>query len=528
MIPIRDGFASGNQGVALQLGFVIDHSRCIGCHACTVACKSENEVPLGSFRTWVKYTERGEFPEVRRSFAVLRCNQCSHAPCVGICPVNALHKRPDGIVDIDPARCIGCKSCLQACPYDALYINDASGTAQKCHFCAHRVERGLAPACAVVCPTEAIIPGDFHDPESSVSRMKAEHPLQARKGEAGTAPNVLYREVGDAGIDPLVTSGATGYMWAERLPGPQLDAEEYEAIEHRATARTVYDVSHPPAWGGRITAYLFTKALSAGALMAGLLVLPPLSLGGGDGRPLALMTAGISMLFLMITTVLLVLDLKRPERFLYILRYPNWGSWLTRGTIILAAFGLSGTAWLAAAAVGSDLSGPAGFLLAAATAPAAVLTASYTAWLFRQAWGRVLWMRRGLAFSFALHAFVAGAALLLIVGPLVELLPGPRGVLRVSLVVGLLAQLVLTLAENRLAPRGREREYARVHRLVVHGPYARRHWALGIGLGTIAPLLLLGFVGAELGELPAAWLALAGVLIEQDVLVRAGQALPIS
>ena len=92
----------------MQLGFVIDHSRCIGCHACTVACKSENDVPLGDFRTWVKYTETGEFPEVRRSFAVLRCNQCTAAPCITICPVNALEKRPDGIVDIDPAACIGC------------------------------------------------------------------------------------------------------------------------------------------------------------------------------------------------------------------------------------------------------------------------------------------------------------------------------------------------------------------------------------------------------------------------------------
>jgi len=91
----------------MQYGFVIDHSRCIGCHACTVACKAENDVPVGSFRTWVKYTEQGSFPEVRRSFAVLRCNQCTQAPCVTICPVRALEKRPDGVVDVDPARTEG-------------------------------------------------------------------------------------------------------------------------------------------------------------------------------------------------------------------------------------------------------------------------------------------------------------------------------------------------------------------------------------------------------------------------------------
>ena len=118
----------------MQMGFVIDHSRCIGCHACTIACKSENDVPLGSFRTWVKHTEQGEFPAVKRSFAVLRCNQCTDAPCVTICPVNALEKRKDGIVDVDPAACIGCKACMQGCPYDALYINDDTGTAEKCHF----------------------------------------------------------------------------------------------------------------------------------------------------------------------------------------------------------------------------------------------------------------------------------------------------------------------------------------------------------------------------------------------------------
>ena len=136
----------------MQYGFVIDHRKCIGCHACTVACKSENDVPVGSFRTWVKYTEIGTFPTIKRHFAVLRCNQCTNAPCVTICPVTALDKRPDGIVDLDRDACIGCKACMQACPYDAIYLNEDTGGAEKCHYCAHRVEQGLKPACEIVCP----------------------------------------------------------------------------------------------------------------------------------------------------------------------------------------------------------------------------------------------------------------------------------------------------------------------------------------------------------------------------------------
>ena len=112
-----------------NFGFVIDNRTCIGCHACTVACKSEHDVPIGVNRTHVKYIEKGTYPDSTREFSVHRCNHCEDAPCTTICPPTALFNRSDGIVDFDNDRCIGCKSCLQACPYDALYIDPDNGTA---------------------------------------------------------------------------------------------------------------------------------------------------------------------------------------------------------------------------------------------------------------------------------------------------------------------------------------------------------------------------------------------------------------
>ena len=102
---------------------LLDQSRCIGCHACTTACKSENEVPVGVTRTYVKSVDVGVFPQVRRAFQVTRCNQCEDAPCVAACPTQAMFRREDGIVDFDKGICIGCKACMAACPYDAIFIN---------------------------------------------------------------------------------------------------------------------------------------------------------------------------------------------------------------------------------------------------------------------------------------------------------------------------------------------------------------------------------------------------------------------
>ena len=176
----------------VNYGFVIDNRTCIGCHACTVACKSEHDVPIGVNRTHVKYIETGTYPESDREFSVHRCNHCEDSPCTTICPTTALFNREDGIVDFDDERCIGCKSCMQACPYDALYINPNTGTAAKCNYCAHRIEHSYEPACVIVCPTESIISGDLDDPESKISMRIKKHEVKVRKPEAGTKPNQNY------------------------------------------------------------------------------------------------------------------------------------------------------------------------------------------------------------------------------------------------------------------------------------------------------------------------------------------------
>lgn len=193
-----------------KYAFVIDQRKCIGCHACTVACKAEHDVPIGVYRTWVKYIEKGEFPNSRRYFLVNRCNHCDDAPCVAICPTKALYKRKDGIVDFDSSRCIGCKSCMQACPYDALYIDPYSHTAAKCNYCAHRTEVGLEPACVVVCPEQAIIAGDMHNPNTEIARLIAREPVRTRKPEQGTGPNVYYlgAEEKDAFWGPFFAIGS--------------------------------------------------------------------------------------------------------------------------------------------------------------------------------------------------------------------------------------------------------------------------------------------------------------------------------
>ncbi|MEE9385125.1 MAG: 4Fe-4S dicluster domain-containing protein [Nannocystaceae bacterium] len=514
----------------MQLGFVIDQSRCIGCHACTVACKSENAVPVGNFRTWVKYTEKGVFPQVKRSFSVLRCNQCTDAPCVEICPVAALAKREDGIVDIDPGRCIGCKSCTHACPYDAIYLNESTGIVEKCHFCAHRVERGLAPACAVACPTEAIIPGDFHDPESRVSHLAKLHTLTARRVEVGTGPNVLYREAAPAGLDPARANAAGGLIWSGTPDNSRIRSQAFEASLQAPEARTVYDVPRSQTWGRGITAYLFFKSIAAGVFGVGGLAL--LS-SGSSLTATSQHLAVLSLFFLLATTAFLIGDLKRPERFWFLLAKPNWSSWLVRGTLFLMAYGGLLSIWAAWPWLDSVLPSAVGAPLIVLTSVIAALVAAYTGWLFGQAKGRALWMNSGLWFHLIIQAALAGAATLVVGEAFWPGLMGPAAApdVRLALAASLVLHATWLAVEHKLAPEGREGEYARAHRLLTRGPFAREHWVWGVGLGILVPMLCLaisdGAAAPVLGVV-AGSCALVGLWIEEDLFVRAGQALPIS
>jgi Fe-S-cluster-containing dehydrogenase component/formate-dependent nitrite reductase membrane component NrfD len=512
----------------MRYGFVIDQRKCIGCHACTVACKEENRVPLGAFRTWVKYVERGDFPHTRRYFSVLRCNHCDVAPCVTICPTVALYRRADGIVDFDGDRCIGCKSCMQACPYDALYIDPATRTAAKCHYCAHRVEVGLEPACVIVCPEQAIVAGDLDDPRTPIARLVATEQVQVRKAEQGTQPKVYYLGADASALAPALQEPVERYLWAQR-PAAEVDlvrlvaaAQPAGARDDGTLSRPVYDVPHAPRpWGGKVAAYLWTKSIAAGALMvAGLAVLAGAAEGG---RLSGVVAPWLALVFLALTTGLLVLDLKRPDRFHYILLKSNPRSWLVLGAWILIAYGIVAAAWAVA-----GVAGHAGALrvLAAPVVLLAAATAGYSAFLFGQAEGRDFWQSPLLLPHLLLAALAAGAATLIVAEALGR---GDRAV--VAGLGGVLAAVLVGLAvliAAELFGRHASVDVTRAARVVYRGRFAAAFWG-GVAIGgLLLPLLLLQFGGGLGAGAAAALLALGGLAVYETLWVAAGQAVPLS
>jgi Fe-S-cluster-containing dehydrogenase component/formate-dependent nitrite reductase membrane component NrfD len=512
-VPVPDALLGGT---AARWAKVVDQTACIGCHACTTACKSENDVPLGVNRTYVKYVDAGTFPQARRAFQVTRCNQCEDAPCVAACPTAAMYRRPDGIVDFDKRICIGCKACMAACPYDAIFINPDDHSAEKCNFCAHRLDIGLEPACVVVCPTEAIKVGDLDDPTSAVGRIVGREPVTVRRPEKATRPKLFYRGAHQSTLDPLAARRPPGglFMWSEQGGGPGLVTSGSPGGSGTSSAAAVlaYDVPHRMPWDWRVSLYTWTKGIAAGAWLVAVALVLAGTLDWSDTL-VARAAPGLAAAFLAATGGLLIADLEHPERFWLILARPQWRSWLVRGGFLLSGYAAVLGLHLLAGVLGAT-----GLARAVAVpgVPLAVLAAVYTAYLFAQAKARDLWQSPLLPPHLAVQAVLAGAAALLPVDAalgagageeLAWVLAGAAGV-----------HLLMVAGEVTLAhPTAHARLAARE---MTGGRYAA--WFRS-GVVLVACALAAPLVGAW-----AAPLALAGLLAHEHAYVQAGQSVPLA
>ncbi|HEY3150348.1 MAG TPA: 4Fe-4S dicluster domain-containing protein [Candidatus Binatia bacterium] len=507
----------------MRYGFVIDQNRCIGCHACTVACKEEHNIAVGVNRTWVKYIEKGRYPDTRRHFAVLRCNHCDDAPCIEICPTVSLFRRTDGIVDFDHERCIGCKSCMQACPYDALYIDPERNTAAKCNFDASRVEMGYKPACEVVCPTQAILSGDLDDPNSLVSKRIALEKVSVRKPEKGTKPKLFYVGVDGDLLNPTMMEPQTAYFWADKDPGEDLYALKMATPDRPipGAAREVYDVPHMVPWGKKIASYLWTKSIAAGVLLMSALFL---NMGfEQDAVVLSFISPVVSLLFLAATMSLLVLDLKKPGRFFFLLTKPNLNSWLVLGGYVLLIFAILLLAWLIQIATIGAVSS----LVIWATALFAIASAGYSAFLFAQARGRDFWQSPLLFWHLLVQAIVAGAAIITLIGTVFGVTLPLFAWLGHLLVISLFASLAMILGE--LFMKHGAEEALRSGELLLSGALSKSFWIFVVGLGTLVPIgLTFWQVSSVIPNVVASLLALFGLWMYEHLWIKAGQAVPLS
>jgi tetrathionate reductase subunit B len=221
LLPASKAFAA-KEKKAPRWGFVVDLRRCIGCRACTIACKAEFNTPLGAFRAAVYEEVHGQFPNTEKLFMPRLCNHCEGnkedgvPPCVKICPeypkgrkkfttadgktiryrYGATYKRPDGLILFDNELCVGCGKCIDQCPFGARNwdMSRMSGKDQtkhsivKCTFCQHRTDKGVLPACVNICPSKARIFGDLNDPNSEVSKLVKEFGLDTKRNKTTLLP----------------------------------------------------------------------------------------------------------------------------------------------------------------------------------------------------------------------------------------------------------------------------------------------------------------------------------------------------
>ena len=538
----------------VQWAKVIDHTRCIGCHACTTACKSENVVPIGVTRTYVKHVDVGVFPQTRRAHQVTRCNQCAHAPCVTACPTAAMFKRADGIVDFDKSICIGCKACMAACPYDAIFINPEDHSAEKCNFCAHRIDVGLEPACVVVCPTQAILIGDMNDQSSYVAQIINREAVNVRRPEKETLPKLFYKGAHQATLDPLAARRPEAglFMWSEQRESPDHVVSGNPTYSNTSAAALLsYDVAHSIPWDWRVSLYTWTKGIASGVYLVAAL-LQFFGLISFFGAVWLWVTPVVSGAFLGLTGLLLIWDLEHPERFYMIFTKRQWKSWLVKGSFIILGYSIVLLLHFIASIIIAIMSSASvnisqvtlmtsslQSVLTLAGVPLATLTAVYTAYLFAQAKARDLWQNPLLPPHLVSQALLLGAAALLPFALYFRISGAISGVspLLWTIAITSLIHVLMVWGEISLT---HPTSHARVAVWeMTSGRYRRFFWSglfLSAAGGLVSWIVLLSWLSSAepLPQLPAIVgiasvpFVLAGLLLHEHAYVQAGQSVPLA
>ena len=438
---------------------------------------------------------------------------------------------------------------------------------------------GLEPACVNVCPEHAIISGDMDDGSTEIAQLLAKEQVTVRKVEKDTKPRLYYIDGDEASLTPGETATSGNYMWSSQSDGVghfaryieertakadpedmirQLGGENQggqnsvggqdgtsgqsgvggqagvgagsgqaarnagdgEGTAKDAAARRVYDAPDKGVlWGNDVAAYVWTKAISAGAF---LLPFAASVFGYAIDPVLAWVGCTVALTFLLATTILLVGDLTQPKRFLYVLLRPQWKSWLVLGGYALTLYGLALTLWAAATWTGRT---GAAEIIGWITAGLAVVTAVYTAFLFAQAKGRDFWQSPTLVLHMLLHAVLAGAAVFAIV--FLFNTPGEDwfAFVRNTLIVAIILNL-LVIASEMLTPHPTA-DARKAVQAIVRGRYRGYFWVLGIAVGNLAPVVLAWFGGETMLAAAGAGV-LIGLYATEYVWVRAPQDIPLS
>ena len=459
-----------------------------------------------------------------------------------------MFKRRDGIVDFDKSICIGCKACMAACPYDAIFINPEDHSAEKCNFCAHRIDVGLEPACVVVCPTQAILVGDMNDSDSYVAQIVNREAVSVRRPEKETLPKLFYKGAHQATLDPLAARRPEGglFMWSEQQSGSDLVVSGNPHYNNSSAAALLsYDVAHAIPWDWRVSLYTWTKGIAAGVyLVAAWLELMILMSGEvslsvflGFKDPIwDWYTPIISGAFLAITGGLLIWDLEHPERFYLIFTRPQWRSWLVKGAFIIAGY----TAVLAAHFLASWTgSSTLKLWLIIPGIPLATMTAVYTAYLFAQAKARDMWQNPLLPPHLFFQSVLLGSAVLLLLQVLLrgvwisdDLLIGVIDTVRYevyllskTLLITTIIHLLMVLGEVSLTHPTSHARLAIWE--MVKGRYRYPFW-ISILLSLLGGLMVLFYGSNEPLLVSGAVIALVGMMFFEHAYVQAGQSVPLA